>query len=186
MDYTEIGPRHMVEVVDYDPAWPVRFAEERASLTRAVPDALAIEHVGSTSVPGLCSKPTLDILIVVGSMDAFLAHEPSLLALGYDYRRESFTEDEQHAFFRKVVNGRRTHHLHVLTQDSPRPAEYLLLRDYLRADTSAVAQYAQVKRELATEYATRRDRYVAEKSDYVTQLMTKAQAWQRNSDSPLG
>ena len=185
MDYTEIGPRRMVEVVDYDPPWPTQFAQERESLAQAVPDALAIEHIGSTSVPGLCAKPTFDILVVVGSIDSFLAHEPSLIALGYE-QRDSFTEDEQHAFFRKVVDGRRTHHLHVLTQDSPRPAEYLLLRDYLRANASAAEEYAQVKWDLATEYATRRDRYVTVKSDYVTALMNKARAWQQHSDSALG
>jgi len=77
MDYTETGPRRMVEVVEYDPTWPDKFAQERESLARALPDALAIEHIGSTSVPGLCAKPTLDILIVVSSIDSFLVPAPS-------------------------------------------------------------------------------------------------------------
>lgn len=68
-------------------------------------------------------------------------------------------DDEQYAFFRKVVNGRRTHHLYVLTQDSPRPQEYLLLRDYVRADAP-----------------------VAEKSDYVTALLSKARHWRTHID----
>jgi GrpB-like predicted nucleotidyltransferase (UPF0157 family) len=181
MDYTETGPRRMVEVVEYDPTWPEKFAQERASLAHVLPDALAIEHIGSTSVPGLCAKPTLDILIVVASIDSLLIHEPSLVALGYE-QRDSFTDDEQHAFFRKVVNGRRTHHLHVLTQDSPRPQEYVLLRDYLRVDASAAEEYAQVKRDLAVQYATRRDRYVAEKSEYVTALLSKARHWRPHID----
>ena len=67
-DYTETGPRRMVEVVEYDPTWPERFARERSSLVRALPEALMIEHIGSTSVTGLSAKPTIDILVVVRHM----------------------------------------------------------------------------------------------------------------------
>jgi GrpB-like predicted nucleotidyltransferase (UPF0157 family) len=172
-DYTETGSRRMVEVVEYDPTWPERFARERSSLVRALPEALMIEHIGSTSVPGLSAKPTIDILVVVSSVEAFDAAERALAELGYE-RRDSFAEDEQHAFFRKVVDGRRTHHLHMLTRDSPRSREYLLFRDYLRSHPPVAEEYSQVKLDLAATYATNRDRYVVEKSKYVSELLKRA------------
>ena len=174
-DYTETGPRRMVQVVEYDPTWPERFAREQSSLARALPEALAIEHIGSTSVPGLSAKPTIDILVVVTSVEALAAAEPALATLGYELR-DSFADDEQHSFFRKVVGGRRTHHLHILTSESPRPREYLLFRDYLRSHTSVAEEYSQLKLDLATTYATDRYRYVVEKSRYVSELLERALA----------
>ena len=177
MDYTETGPRRMVQVVEYDPSWPEKFAQDRKLLSRTLPDALAIEHIGSTSVPGLCAKPTLDILIVVSSIDSFLVHEPALADLGYEVRPGAFPEDAQHVFVRKMVDSCRTHHLHVLTQDSPRVEEYLLLRDYLRAHPSAVEEYAQLKLSLAVKYATDRNAYVEGKAGFVEDLNARAREW---------
>jgi GrpB-like predicted nucleotidyltransferase (UPF0157 family) len=167
-------PLRVVELVEYDPSWPARFAVERDLLAGALPDALAVEHIGSTSVPGLCAKPTIDVLLVVADPATVLDR---LDALGYEYRPGSFAEDGTHLFLRKVAKQRRTHHLHVLTAGSPRIDEYLLFRDYLRADAAATARYAEVKRELAVRYAHDRGRYVAEKSGVVTELLERARRW---------
>lgn len=166
-----------VEVVDYDPEWPKRFAEEHDLLGQALPDALTIEHIGSTSVPGLCAKPTIDVLVVVDNVGAVLDRLPDLARLGYEYRPGSFADDVQHLFFRKVKDGKRTHHLHVLEATSPVSDGYRLFRDYLIADSEAAARYGHAKQALARQYSAERGRYIAEKEQVVDALMAQARKW---------
>lgn len=166
-----------VEVVDYDPAWPEQFAAERDLLTKALPDAVAIEHIGSTSVPGLAAKSTIDVLVVVEDVGLVLERFSALAALGYEYRPGSFAEDDQHLFLRKIKDGKRTHHVHVLEVGSPVPEQYRLFRDYLIADGEAAARYGRAKQALARRYAAERGRYVAEKPEVVDALMAQARQW---------
>ena len=80
-------PDTSVEVVAYSEKWPVLFEQERVALQGALGDAaMSIEHIGSTAVPGLSSKPTIDILVTVRSMEEFLERLPQVETLGYDYR----------------------------------------------------------------------------------------------------
>jgi GrpB-like predicted nucleotidyltransferase (UPF0157 family) len=170
-------PPRTVDVVPYDQDWPRRFAAAHADLTRALPAALAVEHVGSTSVPGLSAKPTIDVLVVVDDVAALRADHTALAALGYEYRPRSFAAEGDHLFFRKVTAGVRTHHLHVLAAGSPRAAEYRLFRDFLRTHPDAVDRYERAKRALAERYATERLRYVVEKGVVVDALMVEAERW---------
>lgn len=170
------APDTTVDVVDADPAWPSVFAEERRRLAAALPGAVAIEHVGSTSVPGLASKATIDILVVVDSAQ-LAAAIPVLEGLGYLYVPDSFTDDPDHAFLHRLRGGKRTHHLHLVSASSPLCDRYLLFRDYLRTHPDAAARYEGVKRELAARYPTDRDRYVDEKPAVVVALLTEATEW---------
>lgn len=170
-------PTRTVEVVAYDPAWPDLFNLERARLAAALPHALAIEHFGSTSVPGLSAKPTIDMLVTVSDVLGVLEDHASLERLGYEHRPRAFADEDEHLFFRKVSGGKRTHHLHVVAASSPRSNDYLLFRDYLMANRDVVQRYEQVKRSLAERYATERGSYIAEKSEFVGQLMVEAQSW---------
>jgi GrpB-like predicted nucleotidyltransferase (UPF0157 family) len=177
-DMTHAGkPAATVEVVAHDAAWAEMFRAERQLLAEAVPRARAIEHIGSTSVPGLAAKPTIDVLVVVDDVNDVLNRRSVLAELGYEYRPGSFTEDDQHLFFRKVSDGRRTHHLHVLAASSPKPERYRLFRDYLTANDDAAHRYEQAKRSLAMQHANERGRYVAEKAEVVTELLAEACRW---------
>ena len=167
-------PGGSVEVVEYSPAWPAAFKRERVALESAVGEvAVSVEHIGSTAVPGLSAKPTIDILMVVEEPEAFLECLPSVEALGYDYRaNNTFVGGQDHLFLRKVADGKRTHHLHVLRAGSPEIDDYRLFRDSLRKDPELAAEYARVKTALAAEHAGDRMRYVTEKSDWVESRMT--------------
>jgi len=158
-----------VEVVPYSEVWPILFEQERAALEAAAGDvATSIEHIGSTAVPGLSAKPTIDILLVVDSTEEFLKRLPTVEALGYDYRaRNTFVGSDTHLFLRKVSNGKRTHHLHVLRSDSRELDDYRLFRDALCDSPALVAEYQQLKLTLAAECATDRNRYVTEKANWV-------------------
>jgi GrpB-like predicted nucleotidyltransferase (UPF0157 family) len=166
-------PDAYVEVVPYSDVWPVRFARERSALCSAVGAvAQSIEHIGSTAVPGLSAKPTIDILMVVESIDDFFARLPAVEALGYDFRPDnSMVGSGTHLFLRKVDNGKRTHHLHVLRSDSPEIENYRLFRDELRRDPALAAEYEQLKIGLARKHAADRMRYVTEKAKAVEHLL---------------
>src|SRR5512138_3669521 len=102
-----------VEVVDYDPAWPPRFEEERGALQRVLGRWLVgpIEHIGSTAVPGLAAKPVIDIMAAVRDLDSSRPVIDVLPRLGYCYW--PYREDVMH-WFCKPSDAFRTHHLHVV------------------------------------------------------------------------
>ena len=131
----------LVEIADYDPRWPGRFAAEAARITAA----LGIEHVGSTAVPGLAAKPVIDILLVVADAAREGRYVSSLEAVGYRlYRREP--EWFEHRLFKRAppeVN------LHVFSLGCPEIGRMLLFRDRLREDAKDRALYEAAKRRLA-------------------------------------
>ena len=171
-------PHGTVEVVPYDPAWPARFETERATLVAAVGGLfLSVEHIGSTAVPGLLAKPTIDVLAVTRDVGAVLQRVDALAGAGYDHRPGSFADDDRHLFFRKVRDGKRLAHLHVVHESSPEVDHYRLFRDFLRANGDVAARYADLKRDLAARFADRRQGYVDAKQREVDVLMSEAHRW---------
>ena len=166
-----------MRVVPYDPSWPASFEAARGDLAAVVPEALAIEHVGSTSVPGLASKPTVDVLLVVDELALVLDRTSELADIGFEYRPGSFAPERHHLFFRRMAGGGRTHHLHVLASSSPEPDDYRLFRDYLRANPDAAASYEAAKFNLADRFARDRTSYVQAKEPIVEELLAAARAW---------
>ena len=150
---------------------------ERAALQVAAGHAArSIEHIGSTAVPGLSAKPTIDILVVTDSTGEFLKRLPQVEALGCDYRADNtFARSSTHLFLRKVLDGDRTRHLHVLRSGSPEIDDYRLFRDALRNDPALAQQYQRLKLALVAEYAANRTRYVTEKANWVSEVLTSLQ-----------
>jgi GrpB-like predicted nucleotidyltransferase (UPF0157 family) len=111
-----------VHVQAYDPSWPEHYAEEAELLTRTLADSLlAVEHVGSTAVPGLAAKPVIDILAAVRDLNGFPVLVERLKETGYTYTPESEADDPSRRVFRKGpedLTRLRTHHLHVTEQGS--------------------------------------------------------------------
>ncbi|MEX1009590.1 MAG: GrpB family protein [Acidimicrobiia bacterium] len=162
-----------VEVVEYRAEWPTMFHAERVLLDEHLPHVFVrIEHIGSTAVPGMPSKPTIDIAGAVRSLDDVLGELDSLYALGYDYRG-FFEGVAEHLFLRKVAGGKRTHHLHVVTLDSAEITSWLAFRDFLRADPTAAADYAQAKRDLFARFPDDRMAYVDGKGSVVDALLAR-------------
>lgn len=162
-----------IELVEYRPEWPERFEAERALLHEHLGHVFVrIEHIGSTAVPGMPSKPTIDIAGAVRSLDDVLGELDSLYALGYDFKG-FFEGTDDHLFFRKVVGGKRTHHLHVLVLTSPSVEDYVGFRDFLRADPTAAADYAQAKRDLFARCPADRMAYVDGKGPVVDALLAR-------------
>ncbi|WP_338688533.1 GrpB family protein [Bradyrhizobium sp. 26S5] len=168
-----------IVVSAYDPNWPALFDQERARIQAALGGlALAVEHIGSTAVPGLPSKPIIDLLVGVLDLDgAQHRYVEPMATLGYTYmpQYESWLPGE--LFFRKGPPGPWTHHVHVMPLSHPRWQQLILFRDYLRAHPEAARAYADVKRVLA---CTSRDDIAAYrngKSAFVEATTARALAW---------
>lgn len=155
-----------VRIAPYDPAWPQRFAAEKAVLEDAIGELASggIHHVGSTAVPGLVAKPTVDILVGVKSLEGSRSAFESLAALGYLHA--PYREEEMH-WFCKPDPSRREFHLHLVPVGSRRYEEELAFRDRLRADPELAGRYAALKRDLAARFGTDRDAYTEAKAEFI-------------------
>ena len=159
-----------VEVTDYDPAWSDLFQLERRQICPVLGRmAVAIEHVGSTAVPGLAAKPVLDIL--VGARPFPLSDDTlaALGTLGYAYRGVRGAGGDQ--FFR---TNPRTRHLHVVAYGGEEWHACLLFREYLRSHPDVAAEYGALKRMLATHYRFDRRRYSEGKAAFLRATLQQA------------
>jgi GrpB-like predicted nucleotidyltransferase (UPF0157 family) len=177
MDEEGRSPDHSVAVVPPDRRWPDRFASASATLRRILPEAILVEHIGSTAVPGLVAKDTIDVLVVIDDLAIVLERAPALAVAGFDLRLGAHVTKEDHLFLRRVVGGHRTHHVHVLLPSSPEVGDYLLFRDYLRAHPDVAARYGEAKVRLAAEHGDDRMAYVLAKPEVVEPLLVDARTW---------
>lgn len=163
-------------IVSYDPAWPALFAEERTRVEEAVGRwAEAVEHVGSTAVPGLDAKPVIDVMVGLRSMgDADRCVEP-LVRLGYSYWAEGV--EPHHRLFVRFADPERTartHNLHLIEAGDWYWNERLLFRNHLRNHPETALEYARLKRYLAGRYREDREAYTAAKSGFVSGVVRRA------------
>ncbi len=139
-----------VAVVEYDKEWPKLFDQERNLLLTALgKTAVCIEHVGSTSVPGLAARPVIDIMVGLQDFADADSFVPKVVDLGYTYIREYDDVIPDRRFFRKMQNGKDTHHIHMVEIGGEFWERHLLFRDYLRANPKISAEYALLKKRLA-------------------------------------
>ena len=161
-----IGGRERREIViaGYDPAWPERFEVERARIAAVLGErALRIEHIGSTSVPGLAAKPIVDVLVEVASLD----DADRLERAGYVLR----VREDGHRMFR---TPELDVHIHVWPTGHPDIAAQLALRDRLRASPEDRAAYEALKRELATRDWPDMNHYAEAKSGLIREILGRA------------
>lgn len=174
-----------IALVEYDPRWPSQFAQEAARIQAALGKELivAVEHFGSTAVPGLSAKPIIDMLVGVRSVaEARAQAVPALESLGYAFWYDN--PNPAHLFFVKGLppNGPRTHHIHMMEPGTFRDPknegflfwDRLLFRDYLRAHPDEVQRYKAIKSDLASQYPDDREAYTDGKTEYVYGVMQKA------------
>jgi GrpB-like predicted nucleotidyltransferase (UPF0157 family) len=167
--------RRKIEIVDYDPAWPVLFAELGQTLRAALGAvALRIDHIGSTAVPGLAAKPVIDVQISVAAFEPIEAFRDPLEQLGYVYRSDNLERTKR--YFREA-SGRRRTHLHVRRAGSFSQQIPLLVRDYLRCHAPVAAEFATAKRHLAGQFPFDGAGYTDAKGPYVWEIIRRADEW---------
>ena len=165
-----------IEIVPYNPSWPALFAEAWREISAAIGGyIISIEHIGSTSVPGLAAKPVIDILIGVRSLadaDRFI---PPLAPLGYTYVPKHEDVFPERRYLHRITDGKHTHHLHIVEPASDFYRVQILFRDYLRTHPNAAAEYAALKYQLAEKYRDDREAYTDSKSDFIRNILRLAQ-----------
>jgi GrpB-like predicted nucleotidyltransferase (UPF0157 family) len=155
-----------VVIAEYDPAWPVRYEAERARILGALgPRALRIEHIGSTSVPGLAAKPIVDILVEMADLDDIA----DLEAAGYVLR----VREPGHRMLR---TPELDVHVHVWPADAEEIGLQLAFRDRLRASPEDRGAYARLKRELARRDWDDINHYAEAKGPLIREILSRGQA----------
>jgi GrpB-like predicted nucleotidyltransferase (UPF0157 family) len=164
-------PTHLtaIQVVDYDPDWPRIFHQLRDQIWPSVRDvAVAIEHVGSTSVPGMAAKPVIDMDVVIATVADLPLVKLRLGSLGYKHRGNLGVDDRE--AFLSPENLPR-HHLYACVQNSLALQNHIAVRDYLRTHPSEAAVYSKLKKRLAERFPNERDRYVESKTDFILSIL---------------
>jgi len=165
-----------VIIVDYDPRWPQRYDAERGQILTAIgPWTAAIEHIGSTSVPGLGAKPIIDIMVAIRSLDDAAHCIEPLRALGYRYHPEFEDTLPERRYFNRGPRDDH-YHLHMVEPTSGFWERHLLFRDYLRTHRETAQEYERLKRALAAQYRDDRSGYTDAKTEFITTIEQKARA----------
>jgi len=162
-----------ITLAEYNPQWPALFAREAARIRAVLGDAaVRVEHVGSTSVPGLAAKPIIDILLAVPDSADEQTYAPALEAAGYVLRIR-----EPDWFEHRLFTGPDTTiNLHMFTVGAAEIDRMLLFRDWLRANDADRDAYLQVKRDLARRTWQHVQHYADSKTAIVQQIMARASA----------
>jgi GrpB-like predicted nucleotidyltransferase (UPF0157 family) len=166
-------------IEDYDPAWADQFAAASSLLGEALSGLiLAIEHVGSTSVPGLPAKPIIDIDLLIGDTADESRYLPALEELGY---RLVLREPWWYGH-RMLVSPAEDVHLHVWPSGAPEPVRHRLFRDWLRAHPADRDLYAATKRRLARDTVHRPGDYSLAKNDVIDDIYVRIFAASNETD----
>ncbi len=165
------GPERLeLELHSYDARWAVDYRHHRRRILDALAgSAVEVEHIGSTSVPGLAAKPIIDIVVAVDDITAEEDYLDALLAAGYELR----VREPRH---RLVRTPERDVHVHLYERTDPAVAEYLLLRDHLRSDSGDRALYESTKRTLLDKRWDDMNDYADAKTDVILAIKARARA----------
>lgn len=174
-----IGPPEILDapifLAEYDPAWPTLFRLEQERIQAVLGDkAQLVEHVGSTSVPGLAAKPKIDIILAVADSSDESAYVPPLEAAGYVLH---IREPDWHEH--RLLKGPDTDiNLHVFSGGSPEIPRMIRFRDHLRADDGDRRLYERAKRDLAQRTWKYTQHYADAKTAVVEEILVRARAAQ--------
>ncbi len=167
--------RGTVRLVPYAAEWAIAFQQERAVLLHVIGHSVVdIQHVGSTSVPGLAAKPILDIGVAVASLTSVPTLVDPLQEIGYTYFGDRQQKGEH--FFAKGPEEMRTVYVHVLEITDPAWEDYLIFRDYLTTNPTQRVRYMLAKQSLAERFANDRYAYTESKSKLIQEIIALARS----------
>ena len=168
-----------VRLVDHDTNWVNDFEEEKQRILNVISQrVVALEHIGSTSVPGLGGKPIVDILVGVNNATAAEKCLQPLKKIGYiDVTPEPQESDWHYCLGKSPVKSRpsfRYVHLHLVNVQSLHWEKHVLFRDYLRLHVAVAQEYFDLKKRLAIRFGSDREGYTKAKTAFIEQIVTQA------------
>lgn len=161
-----------IEIAEYDPRWPARFAAEAEQIRRLLGTPfLEIEHYGSTAVPGLAAKPVIDMLVAVDSIVSAERYATTLVQNGYEPVDPRYREiwPERIVLIRRE-RGARVCHVHLMLRRHTAWTRLIAFRDHLRTHPDVAREYADLKRSLAGTLGHDRHAYMSAKGDFITRI----------------
>lgn len=162
-----------LRLVPPDPTWPDAYAREAAALRPALGTRIVdVQHIGSTAVPRLVSKPVIDIAVAVHSAEDAHDCTAPLEALGYEFRGPH-GDDPRRRYYVRDVDGVRVCQLHLYILPAVAWNELLAFRDALRADSGLVAAYAKEKERVAAQVGWDKTRYSVEKGPFIREVLAR-------------
>ena len=165
--------RGVVKIVRHRTEWAVLYRIEAEKLTNCIGDiAVDIQHVGSTAVPGLISKPIIDIAIAVNSREAISAVVKRLPDIGYIDKGDQGANGG-YLLVKESEPDVRTFHIHVVAKNDVQWRNSINFRDCLRRDANTRKEYAQLKRTLAAKFPTDRESYTRGKEQFIRMVLAK-------------
>ncbi len=168
-------------MVPHNLAWPLRFEQESLSVAAALGDhAVAVHHIGSTSIPGIWAKPIIDLLVEVSAIASVDERVAAMEHLGYEAMGEYGILGRRY-FRKEVADGVRTHHVHVFEANSSEARRHLRFRDYLIAHPDEAQAYSYLKRRLAKAHPADIGAYMDGKDGLIKEIDAKAAAWRASS-----
>lgn len=171
-----------VAVEPYQLEWLERYEHEHMLLQSVLDEAvLEIQHFGSTSIPGMWAKPTVDILLGTSRWPWPPMLDQALHDAGYVFYKAP--RERWRVYLKSWQHLRRGYHLHIVEFASEHWIEHLLFRDYLRYNRHDAAVYAALKRDLAQSHEQDRGAYQHQKAELVMELMKRAKAWRMESSA---
>lgn len=163
----------IVKLAEYDENWQKIFEKEKSELRKILDNkTIEIQHIGSTSVPGNCAKPIIDILIGVNSMKTAYDCIKPLIKFGYEFKGEKGIPGGY--FFSKSIREIRTHHLHIIIHNSKSWVNHIIFRDFLIQNPGYRKKYCDLKKELAVKFKNDREVYTDAKSDFIDKIVQLA------------
>ncbi len=164
-----------------DPGWPHEFEKIASMISEYIGDLIiGIEHVGSTSVPGLAAKPIIDLDVIIEDISVLPKIIERLDSAGYSYEGDLGIAGRE-SFKRRFNDGMMTYHLYVCQKDGIGYLEHIAFRDYLRSHPEAVREYEEIKKELARVYPHDIDAYLNGKNEFIEKILAES----RHSDLVL-
>ena len=166
--------RGTVKLVQHNPSWKKFFEDEKRRLEERFHGwilgyDIKIEHIGSTAIPGIDSKPIIDILIGVKDLEDIHWTIELLEKLGYKLIPQACEIDK--LFFALGDDAKRTHHVHVTAYGNDRWKNDLIFRDYLRSHPDIAKKYDRLKKELSEKYPNDRKSYTEDKEQFIQSVL---------------
>lgn len=160
---------------EYSPRWSEEFDIQREALERAFEGtSIAVEHIGSTSVPGLCAKPIIDILLGASSLHDIEQRIEALRIRGFNYIQEHEDKLPERRYFVKPESGSLRVNLHAVCLGSKFWNDHVAFRDRLRSDPSLRDEYARLKKALLLLHPGDRPAYTSAKAPFIQQVLASA------------